>query len=62
MLCAETNTCVDTLTALLAPYANKGYHVYMDNFYNSIRLTHTLLELSSASLEVSDKTVDYQSR
>lgn len=35
-------TIHSTVTELLQPYENKGYHVYMDNFYNSVRLTQYL--------------------
>ena len=28
--------------SLLTPYLNKGYHVFMDNFYNSVALAEEL--------------------
>ncbi|XP_069168757.1 piggyBac transposable element-derived protein 4-like [Procambarus clarkii] len=38
-------TIVDTVTGLMQPLVNQGYHLYMDNYYNSVTLTETLREL-----------------
>ncbi|XP_069185477.1 piggyBac transposable element-derived protein 4 isoform X1 [Procambarus clarkii] len=38
-------TIVDTVTGLVQPLVNKGYHLYMDNYYNSVTLTEKLREL-----------------
>jgi hypothetical protein len=44
----------ETVSLLLEPYEGKGYHLYQDNYYNSVRLTEELLQKSipvSAQLE-----------
>jgi hypothetical protein len=34
----------DTISILLEPYMNKGHHVYMDNYYNSVGTSEMLLD------------------
>jgi hypothetical protein len=36
----------DTVGFLLEPFKGKGYHVYQDNYYNSVQLTEELMEKS----------------
>ncbi|XP_069176586.1 piggyBac transposable element-derived protein 4-like [Procambarus clarkii] len=38
-------TTIDTLMALIEPLKDKGYHLYMDNYYNSVRLSEALLQV-----------------
>ena len=35
---------IETVMNLMAPLRNKGYHLYMDNYYNSVALSEQLLE------------------
>ncbi|XP_045617580.2 piggyBac transposable element-derived protein 4-like [Procambarus clarkii] len=37
-------TTIETVMGLIEPLKNKGYHLYMDNYYNSVRLSELLLE------------------
>nr|XP_045604935.1 piggyBac transposable element-derived protein 4-like [Procambarus clarkii] len=37
-------TTVETVMGLMRPLLNKGYHLYMDNYYNSVHLTELLRE------------------
>nr|XP_045590883.1 piggyBac transposable element-derived protein 4-like [Procambarus clarkii] len=37
-------TIVETVMALMRPLLNKGYHLYMDNYYNFVHLTELLRE------------------
>lgn len=34
---------------LMAPYLNRGHHLYMDNYYNSVDLSNTLLQYKTHS-------------
>lgn len=34
---------------LMDPYLNRGHHLYMDNYYNSVDLSHTLLNYKTHS-------------
>lgn len=34
---------------LMEPYLNRGHHLYMDNYYNSVDLSHTLLSYKTHS-------------
>ncbi|XP_069177116.1 piggyBac transposable element-derived protein 4-like [Procambarus clarkii] len=36
---------IDTVMALIEPLKDKGYHLYMDNYYNSVRLSEALLQV-----------------
>jgi hypothetical protein len=36
----------ETVSLLLEPYEEKGYHLYQDNYYNSVRLAEELLQKS----------------
>jgi hypothetical protein len=36
----------DTVSLLLEPYEGKSYHLYQDNYYNSVRLAEELLQKS----------------
>nr|XP_045589346.1 piggyBac transposable element-derived protein 4-like [Procambarus clarkii] len=38
-------TIIETVTGLIRPIVNKGHHLYMDNYYNSVILTEKLREL-----------------
>ncbi|XP_069164078.1 piggyBac transposable element-derived protein 4-like [Procambarus clarkii] len=38
-------TTIDTVMALIEPLKDKGYHLYMDNYYNSVRLSEALLQV-----------------
>ncbi|XP_069157036.1 piggyBac transposable element-derived protein 4-like [Procambarus clarkii] len=38
-------TIIETVTGLIRPLVNKGHHLYMDNYYNSVILTEKLIEL-----------------
>ncbi|XP_069169874.1 piggyBac transposable element-derived protein 4-like [Procambarus clarkii] len=38
-------TIMETVTRLMRPLVNKGHHLYMDNYYNSVSLTEKLREL-----------------
>ncbi|XP_069169184.1 piggyBac transposable element-derived protein 4-like [Procambarus clarkii] len=38
-------TTVETVMGLIEPLVNKGYHLYMDNYYNSVTLTEKLREV-----------------
>nr|XP_045585833.1 piggyBac transposable element-derived protein 4-like [Procambarus clarkii] len=38
-------TTIDTVMALIEPLKDKGYHSYMDNCYNSVRLSEALLQV-----------------
>lgn len=41
----EDMSKIDSLvTKLLQPYVNKGYHLFMDNYYNSVTLANRLLQ------------------
>nr|XP_045590041.1 piggyBac transposable element-derived protein 4-like [Procambarus clarkii] len=37
-------TTVETVMCLMQPLLHKGYHLYMDNYYNSVHLTELLRE------------------
>ena len=41
----EGSTTHDTVMRLLYHFVNKGYRLYMDNFYNSVKLTEALLRV-----------------
>ncbi|XP_069176151.1 piggyBac transposable element-derived protein 4-like [Procambarus clarkii] len=43
--CGIGKTTVETVMGLMAPLVNKGYHLYMDNYYNSVSLTEQLREV-----------------
>jgi hypothetical protein len=36
----------ETVSLLLEPYEGKGYHLYQDNYYNSVHLAEKLLQKS----------------
>jgi hypothetical protein len=36
----------ETVSLLLEPYEGKGYHLYQDNYYNSVHLADELLQKS----------------
>jgi hypothetical protein len=36
----------ETVSLLLEPYEGKGYHLYQDNYYNSVRLADEVLRKS----------------
>jgi hypothetical protein len=36
----------ETVSLLLQPYEGKGYHLYQDNYYNSVCLAEELLQKS----------------
>jgi hypothetical protein len=36
----------EIVSLLLQPYEGKGYHLYQDNYYNSVRLAEELLQKS----------------
>jgi hypothetical protein len=36
----------ERVSLLLEPYEGKGYHLYQDNYYNSVRLAEELLQKS----------------
>ncbi|XP_069161378.1 piggyBac transposable element-derived protein 4-like [Procambarus clarkii] len=38
-------TIIETVTGLMRPLLNKGHHLYMDNYYNSVTLTEKLREV-----------------
>ena len=40
-------TLIETVTFLLHDLKNKGYHLYMDNFYNSMNMTTEMLSLKT---------------
>lgn len=45
---------------LMNPYLNRGHHLYMDNYYNSVDLSHTLLEFKLVlyvSIEIQAQSV-----
>ncbi|GLV37476.1 hypothetical protein CBL_10558 [Carabus blaptoides fortunei] len=45
---AETDGKTSSIVKrLMAPYLNRGHHLYMDNFYNSVGLSKELLELKT---------------
>lgn len=46
--CGTHCTIPDTVTTLLGRLVGYGHKLYMDNFYNSVNLTHTLLDLKTA--------------
>ncbi|XP_069184484.1 piggyBac transposable element-derived protein 4-like [Procambarus clarkii] len=41
----ELGKTIDTVMALIEPLKDKGYHLYMDNYYNSVRLSEALLQV-----------------
>ncbi|XP_069176585.1 piggyBac transposable element-derived protein 4-like [Procambarus clarkii] len=43
--CGIGQTIMETVTGLMRPLLNKGHHLYMDNFYNSVTLTEKLREV-----------------
>ncbi|XP_069157643.1 piggyBac transposable element-derived protein 4-like [Procambarus clarkii] len=43
--CGIGKMTVETVMGLMAPLVNKGYHLYMDNYYNSVSLTEQLREV-----------------
>ncbi|XP_069193684.1 piggyBac transposable element-derived protein 4-like [Procambarus clarkii] len=43
--CGIGKTTVETVMGLMAPLVNKGYHLYMDHYYNSVSLTEQLREV-----------------
>ena len=43
---------------LLAHFYGKWYHLYMDNYYNSVELAENLFRKKSGSVERYDKTED----
>ena len=45
--CGVHVTLADTVTGLLGDLTGKGYRLFMDNFYNSIKLSEQLLELKT---------------
>ena len=45
--CAESSPLVDTVVKLLGNYADKGHHLYMDTFYNSVKLCYELLKMKT---------------
>jgi hypothetical protein len=40
----KINKTHSLLLRLMAPYLNKGHHLFMDNFYNSVYLSQDLLK------------------
>ncbi|XP_069182972.1 piggyBac transposable element-derived protein 4-like [Procambarus clarkii] len=42
--CGIGKTVIETVTGLIEPLMDKGYHLYMDNYYNSVNLSETLRE------------------
>ena len=40
----KCGTLTETVGFLLQPYEGKGYHIYQDNYYNSVRQTNELLQ------------------
>ena len=44
---AESMTLVETVTWLLADLKGRGYHLYMDNFYNSMKMSTAMLKLKT---------------
>ena len=45
--CAESLTLIQTVTILMSDLKNKGYHLYMDNFYNSMKMSTAMLEIGT---------------
>ena len=45
--CGQYSSLADTVTALLGALKDKGHHLYMDNYYNSVVLCTKLLELNT---------------
>ncbi|XP_014674059.1 PREDICTED: piggyBac transposable element-derived protein 4-like [Priapulus caudatus] len=45
--CGVGATVGDTVVELLGRLVNQGYILYMDNYYNSVRLAHRLLDLDT---------------
>ncbi|KAJ8940139.1 hypothetical protein NQ314_010806 [Rhamnusium bicolor] len=45
----KTSKTEELVLRLLGPYLNKGHHVYMDNFYNSVSLSSKLLTYKTHS-------------
>ena len=41
--CGTYSSLIDTVTYLLGDLANHGYHLYMDNYYNSVEMCEMLL-------------------
>lgn len=37
-------TMIETVMGLMEPLKYKGYHLFMDNYYNSVQLSEKLLE------------------
>lgn len=37
----------DLVIRLMKPYLNKGHHLYMDNFYNSVDLSNILYKMKT---------------
>ncbi|XP_071943879.1 piggyBac transposable element-derived protein 4-like [Antedon mediterranea] len=45
--CGVAASLEETILTLLGNLTNKGYHLFMDNLYNSVRLSKRLLELGT---------------
>lgn len=41
----------DLVLRLMQPYLDKGHHLFMDNFYNSIGMSNTLLSRKTHSTD-----------
>jgi hypothetical protein len=41
---AEGKKLEDTVFSVLEPYLDQWYHVYQENYYNSVRIAENLLE------------------
>ena len=44
MYCGEGRKLAETILDILTPYKDKYYHVFMDNYYNSVDINETLLK------------------
>lgn len=42
--CRQGKTLLETIKSVMSPYLNKWYHLYMDNYYNSVTVSEKLLE------------------
>ena len=45
--CGEPGVLLDLVPTLLGRLKNNGYHLYMDNFYNSVAMCHQLLQMNT---------------
>lgn len=49
MYCGEGRKLAEALLNILTPYKDKYYHVFMDNYYNSVDINETLLKYNLRS-------------